>query len=66
MQLTTMSSDFKVWLFILAVGGFLISLIAERQIFPSLARILGRVYFRLRPNYSKQRRQYKILLEEMQ
>jgi cation-transporting ATPase 13A3/4/5 len=66
MQLTYLSRDFAIWLFGLAVGSFGFSWIAERALFPRLARILGRAYMLLRPGHRKQRRQYKVLLEEMQ
>lgn len=65
MQLTFMSSDYKAFLFALAIGVFLISWIAEKNIFHRLARVLGKTYTRLWPRYRKQRRQYKVLLEEM-
>lgn len=65
MQLTFLSSNFKTWLLVLAIGSFLLSWTAERQLFPRLARILGRVYMLLRPGHRKRRRQYKVLLENM-
>ena len=65
MQLTFMSSDFKAFLFALAIGVFLISWIAEKYLFYSIARVLGKAYTQLWPRYRKQRRQYKVLLEEM-
>ena len=66
MQLTILSGNFEVFLLALAIGTFLLSWIAERHLFPRLARVLGKVYMRLRPQHRKQRRQYKVLLEEMQ
>ncbi|BDD61946.1 hypothetical protein MAP00_006957 [Monascus purpureus] len=65
MQLTFLSGHFKFWLFVLAIGGFLFSWVAERKLFPSLSRLLGRSYTLFRPNYRKQRRQYKVLLDDM-
>ncbi|KAL4883116.1 hypothetical protein BJY04DRAFT_185877 [Aspergillus karnatakaensis] len=65
MQLTYLSNAFATWLFGLAIGSFLIAWLAERQLFPRLARVLGRLKTILRPGYQKQRRQYKMLLEEM-
>lgn len=65
MQLTFLSGHFKFWLFVLAIGGFLVSWVAERKLFPSLSRLLGRSYTLFRPNYRKQRRQYKVLLDDM-
>ena len=65
MQLTRMSMGFKVWLFALAVGSFGIAYIAERQFFPKLARLIGKLIRRLRPNKPKKRKQYKILLGDL-
>lgn len=66
MQLTYLSGTFKIWLCGLAMGSFLISWVAERQLLPNLARVLGHSYKRLRPNYRKKRRQYKTIMAEMQ
>lgn len=65
MQLTFLSGRFEAWLFALAIGGFLLSWVAEREIFPRLARVLGKTYLQLRPRHRKQRRQYKVVLEDM-
>ncbi|KAJ5610075.1 hypothetical protein N7510_006794 [Penicillium lagena] len=65
MQLTFMSDGFKGWLLALALGAFFVAWIAERNIFPYLARFLGYANTRLRPSYRKKRREYKILREEM-
>jgi len=65
MQLTRMSMGFKGWLFALAVGAFGIAYIAERQLFPELARLVGRFIRCLRPNKPKKRKQYKVLLEDL-
>lgn len=66
MQLTFLSGNFEAFLLALAIGTFLLSWIAERHFFSCLAKVLGKVYMRLRPRHRKQRRQYKVLLEEMQ
>ncbi|KAE8132187.1 hypothetical protein BDV38DRAFT_261945 [Aspergillus pseudotamarii] len=66
MQLTFLSGNFAISLLALAVSSFIFSCIAERALFPSLARALGRAYGLLRPGHHKKRRQYKVLLEEMQ
>ncbi|GAB1200545.1 hypothetical protein APSETT444_009918 [Aspergillus pseudonomiae] len=58
--------NFAISLLALAVGSFIFSCIAERALFPSLARALGRAYVLLRPGHHKKRRRYKVLLEEMQ
>ncbi|KAL2836265.1 hypothetical protein BJX68DRAFT_250883 [Aspergillus pseudodeflectus] len=65
MQLTHISDAFATWLLGLALGSFLLAWLAERKIFPQLAHILGRVKILLQPGHKKQRRQYKVLLEEM-
>ncbi|KAL2809495.1 hypothetical protein BJX63DRAFT_423820 [Aspergillus granulosus] len=65
MQLTYLSDTFATWLLGLALGSFLLAWLAERKLFPQLARIIGRVKVLLQPGHQKQRRQYKVLLEEM-
>jgi cation-transporting ATPase 13A3/4/5 len=50
----------------LALSGFTVSWIAERVLFPKLARFAAYVYHNCQPNNRKQRRQYKVLLEELQ
>lgn len=61
MQLTSMTWEFGVFIVILAICSFAVSWVAENHIFPSLARILGR----LQPKREENRRQYKVLLEKM-
>ena len=65
MQLTFMSDGFKGWLLALSLGAFSVAWIAEKNVFPYLARFLGDANTRLRPNYRKKRREYKVLREEM-
>lgn len=66
MQLTKMSAGFKEVLLCLAIGGFALSRFAETRVFPTLARFLGRFYHRLRfSGGKKQRRRYKILLDNI-
>jgi cation-transporting P-type ATPase 13A2 len=65
MQLTRMSFGFKSWLFALAIGGFGIAYISERQLFPELARLTGKFIRRMRPNKPKKRKQYKVLFEDL-
>jgi cation-transporting ATPase 13A3/4/5 len=65
MQLTFMSDGFRTWLIALALGVFALAWIAEKNIFPRLAQILGHARARLQPNYRKKRSMYKVLLEEM-
>ncbi|PLN75904.1 hypothetical protein BDW42DRAFT_179820 [Aspergillus taichungensis] len=66
MQLTFLSEGFACWLILLVMGSFLLSWVSEKAVFPELARAIGRAHTFLRPGHRKQRRQYKILLEEMQ
>lgn len=65
MQLTFMSLDFRVFILVLAVGGFLCSYLAERFAFPRLAKFIGTMKTRLRPKKQKQRKQYKVVQEAM-
>ncbi|ODH51733.1 hypothetical protein GX48_02200 [Paracoccidioides brasiliensis] len=64
MQLTEMSTWFKVWILAIALVGFAIAWIGERQLFPRLARLVGYIHCWYRPDQAKQRRRYKVLLEE--
>jgi cation-transporting ATPase 13A2 len=65
MQLTPMSDGFRSWLLALAIGILILSWIAEKNIFPRVAQMLGHARARLQPNYRKKRRMYKVLLEEL-
>jgi cation-transporting ATPase 13A3/4/5 len=65
MQLTRMSTEYKIFLVFLALCSLVISWIGEKRLFPYLARVLGRGFLRLRPNRQKKRRQYKVVQEEM-
>lgn len=65
MQLTFLSNEFALWLLVLAIGAFFFSWLAESMLFPKLARALKRMYTTLRPRHQKQRRKYKVLLEEI-
>ena len=65
MQLTYLSTQFKVFLLVLAIGGFLCSYVAERVLFQRLARFIGKAKQKLRPSHPKQRKQYKIIQESM-
>lgn len=66
MQLTFISRGFAFWLFALATSTFLLSWVTERKFFPLLSRAIGHLKTRLRPGNRKQRRQYKVLLDEME
>lgn len=65
MQLTFMSVDFKVFLLVLASGGLACAWIAERNVFLLVARFLGKAHGTLWPHKRKQRKEYKLLLEQM-
>ena len=65
MDLTEMSLDFELMLLALAAIGFAIAYVAERRIFPVMARYIGRLKRTLRPSYHKRRKRYKVILEEM-
>lgn len=65
MELTWMSASFKIFLLVLAVGGFACSYAAERLFFPNLAKWIGKAGQRLRPGHKKKRKEYKIILESM-
>jgi cation-transporting ATPase 13A2 len=65
MQLTTLSMDFRVYLLALACVGFGVSWMAEKNLLPRLAKLIGQANDRLRPRHKKNRKQYKTLLEEL-
>lgn len=65
MQLTRMSVDFKLFILILAIGGFACAWVFERRVFLLLARSMGKIHDRLWPHRRKQRKKYKVFLEEM-
>ena len=64
MELTWISSAFKIFILVLGMGGFVVMYLAERQVFPRLAKGiavlkkkgLGRV---------KKRKGYKVVLEDL-
>ncbi|PYH94983.1 hypothetical protein BO71DRAFT_378573 [Aspergillus ellipticus CBS 707.79] len=66
MQLTYLPESFAWSLLAIAAVSFLFSWAAERELFPRLARTLGHMRANLRPGHPKKRRQYKVLLEDMQ
>jgi cation-transporting P-type ATPase 13A2 len=65
MDLTEMSLEFELILLVLAAIGFAVAYIAERRIFPTLAKYIGRLKRVLRPSHQKKRKRYKVILEEM-
>ncbi|KAI7563172.1 hypothetical protein KC343_g21528 [Hortaea werneckii] len=64
MELTWMSVNFRIFVLVLGIGFFACSYLAEKQIFPRLARWIGRVSQRIRGKVKK-RKTYKVILEEM-
>ena len=65
MQLTYLSLNFKIFIFILVAGGFACSWVAERRVFLWLARIIGKTHDRIWPQRRKKRKEYKTLQEKM-
>ncbi|KAF2811181.1 P-type ATPase-like protein [Mytilinidion resinicola] len=65
MDLTKMDMGFKVFILVLAAGGFAISYTAEKYLLPRLARGIGRFTVWLRPQWRKKRKEYKVVLESM-
>lgn len=64
MELTWMSPEFRIFILVLGIGAFLVSYLAERQLFPSLARGIGKLKQRFSKT-PKKRKEYKIILEDM-
>lgn len=64
MQLTEMSTNFKLLIVAVAVAGLVTSSFLERLVLPQLARAIGRVKLMLRPG-SRKRKLYKLLEEKM-
>jgi len=65
MDLTPMGLDYKWFLLAMAVVGFVIAYLAERYLFPVLAKWIGKTKQRLRPAHPKKRKQYKEIVEDM-
>lgn len=65
MGLTPISTNFKIFLIVLALGGFLCSYTAEKYLFPPLAKLIARLKKTLRPNNPKKRKEYKLIQESM-
>jgi cation-transporting P-type ATPase 13A2 len=65
MDLTEMSLEFELILLVLAAIGFAIAYVAERRIFPTVAKYIGRLKNGLRPSHQRRRKRYKIILEGM-
>ena len=65
MELTWMSSSFRIFVLVLAVGGFAVSYSSERLLFPRLAKWIGKTRAKLRPEHQKKRKEYKLVMESM-
>ena len=65
MQLTNISTNFRLFLIALAVGGFACAWVTERRLAPWIARMLGKAHDSLWPDRRKQRKEYKILSDRM-
>lgn len=65
MDLTEMSLDFELTLLALAAVGFAIAYVAERRLFPIMAKWMGQLKSLLKPSRQKKRKRYKEILEEM-
>ncbi len=60
MQLTYLSPQFKVFLLLLALGGFACSWLAEKYLLPVLAKFIGRAKDRSRPRPPKLYKQLQL------
>lgn len=65
MDLTDMSLEYALFLLALAFVGFIIAYVAERRLFPVLAKWIGVAKKRIRPSRSKKRKEYKEILDAM-
>lgn len=65
MELTWMSTSFRIFVLVLATGGFACSYAAERMLFPPLAKWIGKANAWLRPSHKKKRKEYKLIMESM-
>lgn len=65
MELTWMPMSFRGFIVALAVGSFSCSYLAERLVFPRMAKWIGSANARLRPQNKKKRKEYKLVLESM-
>jgi cation-transporting P-type ATPase 13A2 len=63
MELTFISPIFKIFILVLGIGGFCCMYLSERQIFPLLAKGIGRMKQRISKT-PKKRKEYKVILEK--
>jgi cation-transporting ATPase 13A2 len=64
MQLTQMTWDFKTFILMLGLGYIAVAWISENHVFPRLAKSLGSLKTAV-TGKPKQRKAYKLVLEEM-
>ena len=64
MDLTWISPIFKIFILVLGIGGFGCMYLAERLVFPRLAKWVGRANARWRGK-QKKRKEYKVVLEDL-
>ena len=64
MELTATSNTFKVFILVLGFGGFLCMYMSERQLFPPLAKWVGKASMKWRGK-QKKRKEYKLILEDL-
>lgn len=64
MQLTYMKWDFKVFLLTLGIGYIVVAWTSENYILPRLAKSLGALKTKVSGTL-KERKEYKVILEEM-
>lgn len=65
MDLTKISSYFKLCILTLALAGFACAWIAEKHIFRWITRLAGEMHNAIWPHRQKNRKQYKIILQDM-
>ncbi|KAK4622162.1 putative cation-transporting ATPase [Fulvia fulva] len=64
MELTWMSPEFRIFILVLGVGYFAMSYLTERQVFPHLAKAIGKLVQKFNST-PKKRKEYKVISEEM-
>ena len=64
MDLTEMSLHYELFLLGVAAVSFIVAYLAERHVFPLMAKFIGKAKIRL-GRRGKQRKRYKVILEEM-
>ena len=63
-QLTWISPLFKIFILVLALGGFIFMYLSERLVFPRLAKAIGKLKTRWKRT-PKRRKEYKVILEDL-